>query len=92
MSKTKKTLFPTRVMRKAAPPWTVRHLELMLHIHATAEPLPKPKAPATVAFLKDLLAAGLITKDSDPLGSGYASTKRGSDYVDALKRTALPHA
>ena len=68
---------------------TPLHIQLLLHCHAIAEPIPNRGAPAVEAYLRDLVDAGLIGHAHTP--SGFQATEKGRDYVYRLREVlSLP--
>lgn len=64
-------------------------LMTLFHVHAIAEPLPVPEAPATIASLNVLVKHELI-ESVEEASSGWGTTSRGKAYVKMLCAMPFP--
>jgi len=66
---------------------TPHEINVLLHIHAIAEPF-KPDSPAYEEAIESFTINGMIYK-TDSSGSGYKTTKFGDAMVNMLCETPL---
>jgi hypothetical protein len=69
---------------------TPLHIELIIHVTCTREPIPHPEAPAVTDYLNDLQKWHLIAPTIYNAPSGWDSLEAGRVFVRMLCDTPIP--